>query len=155
MVYSSLLRMWAYMSLDPPTTFPGCLFGTIMSRGVFVIGYGRYASRFAKGMPPLWYFRAWLMWCNRTNSVRGFPPIIFQDSYGHASFNEDPCSTLPPSVRFLKQLSQLHSEANLAIQRDALSKSIDDRAFVLQSTIDVWLARFDELSTECPSNSGE
>jgi hypothetical protein len=87
--------------------------------------------------------------------VRGFPPIIFQDTYGHEGLSEDPCSTLPLSVRFQKKLSQIHSEANLAIQRDALSKSTDDRAFVLQSTIDTWVARLDELATDCPSNSGE
>ena len=87
--------------------------------------------------------------------MRGFPPIIFQDTYGHEGLSEDPCSTLPLSVRFQKKLSQIHSEANLAIQRDALSKSTDDRAFVLQSTIDTWLARLDQLETDCPSNSGE
>lgn len=95
------------------------------------------------------------MLCHRTNNVREFPPIIFQDTYGHESLNEDPCSTLPSSVRFQKRLSQLHSEANLAVQRDALSKSINGRAFVLQSTVDMWLARFDELAMDCPSKSGE
>lgn len=49
----------------------------------------------------------------------------------------------------------LQSEANLFIQKDALSKDTGDRAFVLQSTIDVWLARFDQLETDCPSATGE
>lgn len=59
------------------------------------------------------------------------------------------------SVLFQKKVSGLHSEANLAIQRDALSKDTSDRAFVLQSTIDVWLARLEQLENECPSKTGE
>lgn len=92
---------------------------------------------------------------NRTNNTRGFPPIIFHNTYGHAGFREDPCSALPASVRFQKNMCGLQSEANLAIQKDALSKDTGDRAFVLQSTIDVWLTRFDKLETDCPSATGE
>ena len=55
---------------------------------------------------------------------------------------------LPASIRFQKRLNQLHSEANLAIQREALSRGLEERIPVLGSTIDAWTSKLVRLENE-------
>jgi hypothetical protein len=84
------------------------------------------------------------------NITTGIPPAYIPDTYDHDCNRVEVAAVLSPQIRFLKELTQLHTESILNIERNALSKIPDTRALLLDSIIDaalLSLARFESQSS--------
>ena len=91
----------------------------------------------------------------RVNNGRGLPPIVISDTYSHEGYKEDPFAGMHPSILFQRKLNQIHSEAALQVERDALSRKPEVRNAVLGRYINDGLSRLTALAAECPSRIGK
>ncbi|KAI1627714.1 hypothetical protein EDD37DRAFT_273330 [Exophiala viscosa] len=143
---------------DIAPTLAGAMLQMAMNIGLHVYGTVQDFSRV-----PLRYdrqqrnfrTRLWtlcLLTCQRVNNGCGLPPIVVADTYSHEGYKEDPFAGMHPSIFFQRRLNQVHSEAALQVEREALSKKPEVRNAVLGPTINDGLSVLSALNAECPSS---
>ena len=88
------------------------------------------------------------------NIITGIPPTYIPDTYDHDCNRVEVATALSPQIRFLKELTRLHVEAILNIERNALSKIPDTKALLLDSTIDAALLSLSRLESQISEKLG-
>ena len=89
------------------------------------------------------------------NVTWGIPPILIYDSYDSIQENEQADAALAPSIRFQHLLGQIQDESIADIHRAAHMFPMDRRPVFTHDAISSALARLEELSSDCPSKTGE
>ncbi len=89
------------------------------------------------------------------NITSGVPPFLIPDTYDNEQYRNEALAALPHVVRFQRELIQLHAQANIDIEKEALSKLPVTRGRHLNSIIERILVKFDELGASCLSKLGK
>lgn len=88
------------------------------------------------------------------NITSGVPLLWVPETYDHESNRTDVSAALPPTIRFQTALVQIHAEAILNIERNALYKSPDCRDRMLDSMINEALSKLKNVENECSKKLG-
>ena len=93
--------------------------------------------------------------CIRVSGTSGIPPPVVPDTYSREHSGKTAESLLPVRVVFEKQLSAVHTDCIVQLERLGLATRPDKRASVLNPLIDTASENLQEFDLRCPGDMGE